>query len=91
VETQLIGGKMPSPFPGVNPYLERDDVWPDFHHRLIGRIADVLADQVDARNLVKIEEQLDAEGADEQACLVIRDRSSRELIVVMEVVIGTPT
>lgn len=23
---------MPSPFPGMNPYLEQDDVWEDFHH-----------------------------------------------------------
>ena len=22
---------MPSPFPGMNPYLEQDDVWHDFH------------------------------------------------------------
>ena len=37
---------MPSPFPGMNPFLERDDVWPDFHHRLIGRMAGAIADQV---------------------------------------------
>ncbi|MGH7138207.1 MAG: DUF4058 family protein [Pirellulales bacterium] len=23
---------MPSPLPGMNPYLEQDDVWEDFHH-----------------------------------------------------------
>ena len=40
---------MPSPFPGMNPFLERDDAWPDFHHRLIDRMADALADQVDPR------------------------------------------
>src|SRR6185437_2019145 len=49
---------MPSPFPGMNPYLERDEAWPDFHHRLIDRIADAIADQVDPRYLVKIEEHL---------------------------------
>jgi hypothetical protein len=49
---------MPSPFPGMNPFLERDDVWPDFHHRLIDRMADAIADQVDPRYLVKIEEHL---------------------------------
>ena len=25
---------MPSPFPGMDPYLEAPDVWPDFHHTL---------------------------------------------------------
>ena len=23
---------MPSPFPGMDPYLEAADIWPDFHH-----------------------------------------------------------
>ena len=22
---------MPSPFPGMDPYLESPDIWPDFH------------------------------------------------------------
>lgn len=25
---------MPSPFPGMDPYLEAHDIWPDFHERL---------------------------------------------------------
>ena len=25
---------MPSPFPGMDPYLESPDIWPDFHNRL---------------------------------------------------------
>lgn len=33
---------MPSPFPGMNPYLEQDGLWPDLHHRLIGHIAEAL-------------------------------------------------
>ncbi len=27
---------MPSPFPGMNPYLEQDDAWHDFHRWAIG-------------------------------------------------------
>jgi len=30
---------MPSPFPGMDPYLEHPGSWPDFHHRLITAIA----------------------------------------------------
>lgn len=33
---------MPSPFPGMNPYLEHPDRWSDFHNRLIVALADAL-------------------------------------------------
>ncbi|MGZ3485541.1 MAG: DUF4058 family protein, partial [Isosphaeraceae bacterium] len=26
---------MPSPFPGMDPYLEEPGLWPDVHHELI--------------------------------------------------------
>ena len=29
---------MPSPFPGMDPYLESPDIWPDVHHRIISEI-----------------------------------------------------
>jgi hypothetical protein len=51
----------------MNPFLELDDVWPDLHHRLIDRMADALADQVDPRYLVKIEEHLYVQDAPESA------------------------
>lgn len=37
---------MPSPFPGMDPYLEDPAFWPDFHHRFITCWADVLADNL---------------------------------------------
>ncbi|WP_165226753.1 DUF4058 family protein [Aquisphaera insulae] len=124
---------MPSPFPGMNPYLERDDVWPDFHHRFLDRIAEAIADQIDPRYLVKIEEHLyvqDSPGlphragpradigveraergegpaaglavleaptritipwpdVETQAYLEIRDRSSRGLVTVLELLSPT--
>src|ERR1700722_5616417 len=49
---------MPSPFPGMNPYLERDEVWHDFHQSFIPALREVLAEQVRPRYLVKLEEQL---------------------------------
>lgn len=30
---------MPSPFPGMDPYLEAPDIWPDFHDRLATMIS----------------------------------------------------
>jgi hypothetical protein len=32
------GPEMPSPFPGMDPYLEAPDIWPDFHEALAGEI-----------------------------------------------------
>jgi hypothetical protein len=43
---------MPSPFPGMNPYLEHRFIWPDFHERMIVRIADALTPQVVPRYYV---------------------------------------
>jgi hypothetical protein len=49
---------MPSPFPGMNPWLEQDFVWPDFHTRYLPRIAGQLARHVGKTYFVKIEQQL---------------------------------
>jgi hypothetical protein len=35
---------MPSPFPGMDPYLEHSARWPGMHQRLINRMSDVLND-----------------------------------------------
>ncbi|GAA6617452.1 hypothetical protein NUACC26_032620 [Scytonema sp. NUACC26] len=34
---------MPSPFPGMNPYLEDSEMWSEVHSRLIVAITDALA------------------------------------------------
>jgi hypothetical protein len=49
---------MPSPFPGMNPYLEQNDTWEDFHQRFITHAADTLATMVGGNYLVKIEVRL---------------------------------
>ena len=49
---------MPSPFPGMDPYLEDPDRWPDVHHRLITNIAGVLQPQVQPRYHVRIRERV---------------------------------
>lgn len=49
---------MPSPFPGMNPYLEQEDVWQDFHDRFIPALGDALSPQVSPQYIVKIEEHL---------------------------------
>ncbi len=33
---------MPSPFPGMDPYLENPHLWPDFHHRFATTMSELL-------------------------------------------------
>src|SRR5665213_2011032 len=49
---------MPSPFPGMNPYLERAEVWSDFHERFIPYAAEMLATQVEPEYIVKLDEHV---------------------------------
>ena len=49
---------MPSPFPGMNPYLEQEDVWHDFHERFIPLVAALLGGQLRPRYIVKIDEHV---------------------------------
>jgi hypothetical protein len=49
---------MPSPFPGMNPYLEQEDVWHDFHTRFPSAAAAQIAEQVDPRYIVKVHEHV---------------------------------
>src|SRR2546430_12888837 len=52
------GGAMPSPFPGMNPYLEQDDVWQDCHQSLLPAMREVLTAQLDEGYVVKVEAHL---------------------------------
>src|SRR3954451_16275388 len=49
---------MPSPFPGMNPYIERASVWHDFHERWIPLAADLIGAQVLPRYFVRIDKQM---------------------------------
>jgi hypothetical protein len=40
---------MPSPFPGMDPYIEQPAIWPDFHDRLITFIQEALQPQLRPR------------------------------------------
>ncbi len=46
---------MPSPFPGMNPYLEHPELWPGVHHWLIIRIAELLNPQLIPKYRVAVE------------------------------------
>ena len=48
---------MATPFPGMDPYLEHSDVWPDVHNSLIIALRDYLAPRVRPRYYVSIEQR----------------------------------
>jgi hypothetical protein len=48
---------MPSPFPGMDPYIEAAGLWEDFHSHLIEKIYDALAENVPDRYLVRTGER----------------------------------
>ncbi|MGH2544095.1 MAG: DUF4058 family protein [Ardenticatenaceae bacterium] len=86
---------MPSPFPGMDPYLEEPARWGGFHSRLINSISDQLADLVSPRFFVDIEERVyittptlveplyDVEIHDR--FLEIRDSRNRQVVTTIEV------
>lgn len=49
---------MPSPFPGMNPYLEHPDRWSTVHNRLIVALADALTPQLLPKYQVDIEKRV---------------------------------
>src|SRR5712692_8048330 len=71
---------MPSPFPGMDPYLEGRRIWPGVHARLIVAIADALTPLVEPAYYVEVQERLSialAEGGEkviEPDVAVIADR-----------------
>ncbi|MEO0539376.1 MAG: DUF4058 family protein [Cyanobacteria bacterium P01_A01_bin.105] len=56
---------MPSPLPGMDPYLEHPRSWPNFHHRLISAIAIELGPQLRPKYRVVVKEAIyQTEGQD---------------------------
>ena len=48
-----------NPFPGMNPYLERSDLWPDFHNRLIAAIAAELGPHLPGDYRIGLEQRVE--------------------------------
>ncbi|HYH63794.1 MAG TPA: DUF4058 family protein [Urbifossiella sp.] len=49
---------MPSPFPGMDPYLEHPALWPDVHHELISSIREQLNQVIRPRYVARVEERM---------------------------------
>lgn len=49
---------MTSPFPGMNPWIEQDALWHDFHQRFLTEMSVVIAAKVSPRYYVALEEHV---------------------------------
>ena len=66
---------MPSPFPGMDPYLEVPELWSEVHSRLIVAIADNLSEQLSDAYRVAIEKRTYLSASDESLMVGIPDVS----------------
>jgi hypothetical protein len=46
---------MPSPFSGMDPYLETPEIWPDVHHEKISEIRAALNPRLTPRYVARVE------------------------------------
>lgn len=60
---------MPSPFPGMNPYLEQATVWQDFHQTFLVTLRTAILPQVAPRYFVELEVSLYLDPSDEDDLL----------------------
>src|ERR1700722_12786759 len=71
---------MPSPFPGMDPYLEDPTLWPDVHHRLIDVASELLLTALRPKYFVQIDERLYvATGFDSARSVIIPDLRIRQV------------
>src|SRR5260370_1944633 len=49
---------MPSPFPGMNPYLEQSGAWHEFHEAFVNRAGDALEAQVGENYIVRTDSHI---------------------------------
>ena len=59
---------MPCPFPGMDPYIERPEIWPDFHDRFITFLCGALQPLIKPRYVAIMQDRL----------YVVRDDQARK-------------
>lgn len=64
---------MPSPFPGMDPYLEQSTFWSSFHSRLLVAIADVIGPQLRPRYYVEVETRTYLDDEDDELFVGVPD------------------
>src|SRR4051812_30638924 len=74
---------MPSPFPGMDPYLENEKLWPVFHHQFVTCLYQILVPALTDRYKARVHQR---HYATEQALFtsVVRDEHREEYIEVRQ-------
>lgn len=55
---------MAGPFPGMDPWLEYQALWPDFHNRLIAELCNVLGARLPDAYVARVDERIEVATAD---------------------------
>jgi hypothetical protein len=71
---------MPSPFPGMDPYLEKPAFWASFHSRMIVALADAIAPSILPRYYIEVEAREDEESLLKERYLEVRSDQSITVI-----------
>lgn len=75
---------MPSPFPGMDPYLEEPGLWPDVHHELISVVRESLNAQLRPRYFARIEDRVYVSDEHDPGHRVIEDEIHEARIEVID-------
>lgn len=84
---------MPSPFPGMNPYLEQPDDWLDFHKTFLIKLREQVVQQLRPRYIARVERRFQSEVPGDESsgddrhrwiCLEVRDRLGGEVVTTIE-------
>ncbi len=87
---------MPSPFLGMNPYLEHPELFPGVHHSLISEIAKILTPQLRPKYRVAVEVRM-YETTDDSSLIVgipdvtIKSRQTGKDLAITNVAVATQT
>jgi hypothetical protein len=85
---------MSNPFPGMNPFLEDEALWPDFHRRLVQTIKQVLIPGLSDRYVVNFAQRVycigsvssTSTGECHEDALEVRENTGRRLVTLLDVV-----
>src|SRR5437660_1255940 len=78
---------MPSPFPGMDPYLEDDRLWPSFQHAFVLSLFQALQPSLVGKYQIRVcERRYDAAGERQEEYLEIRQPGHGQLVTLVEVV-----
>ena len=80
---------MSCPYPGMDPYLESPNIWPDFHASFIPAIRRHLRKLLPSRYRVQVDERIYVDSAalleeHREVFLEVREQRSGELVTVIE-------